>query len=231
MKNGLILFLSLCLVGLAADKNDKNDNAAPEGAKKAPRYVPPLRGAPKVRVDGGSRGGTEELPVLMVIAPNHTGLTTEAQPTLVWFQSKPSPVRLEFALMSDAELVPLLETNLDGSLPGQFHTIKLADHKVSLTEGKEYRWSLAFVPDLDQRSKDLVASGRIERTAPTAELRSSLEGSTPSDRVFVFSKEGIWYDAIAALTGMIERDPNNKQLIEQRNALLTQVGLTNCVTK
>ena len=38
-------------------------------------YKPPLRGAPAVRIDGGSRGSGVSLICLTVLAPDHTGLT------------------------------------------------------------------------------------------------------------------------------------------------------------
>ena len=60
------------------------------GVSAAPVYRPPLRGAPRGRVGGGSRGTGRESFVLSVLAPDHTGLTTSEQPSLYWFISGPS---------------------------------------------------------------------------------------------------------------------------------------------
>src|SRR5437867_965146 len=49
-------------------------------------YKPPLRGAPAVRIDGGSRGSGLSLICLTVLAPDQTGLTVQEQPTLFWYQ-------------------------------------------------------------------------------------------------------------------------------------------------
>ena len=61
-------------------------------------YKPPLRGAPAVRIDGGSRGSGISLICLNVLAPDHTGLTVHDQPSLFWYQSEPADVPFELTL-------------------------------------------------------------------------------------------------------------------------------------
>jgi Flp pilus assembly protein TadD len=41
----------------------------------------------------------------------------------------------------------------------------------------------------------------------------------------IYAEEGVWYDAIDALSRAIEKSPNDAALREQRAALLEQVGL------
>jgi len=72
----------------------------PEGQKSVtpvglPTYRPPLRGAPGGRVGGGTRGIGDEFITLLVLAPNHVGLTVQGQPTLYWYLSKPTNLRLK----------------------------------------------------------------------------------------------------------------------------------------
>lgn len=194
---------------------------------KKPIYKPPFRGAPAVRVDGGSRGSAEELPTLFVLAPDHTGLTTAAQPSLCWFQSKPAKSKLEITVISDQSPAPLIETNLDGALPQQFRRLSLSQLNVKLAEGTEYQWSLALVPDPDNRSKDVIASGRIRRVAVTPELQAELSRSPEREKHLAYAQAGIWYDAIDSLQNLIERSKDDRELLSQRDALLQQVGLTN----
>jgi hypothetical protein len=42
---------------------------------------------------------------------------------------------------------------------------------------------------------------------------------------YVYSEEGYWYDALGAISGMIEASPDNMELRKQRAGLLEQVGL------
>ena len=55
------------------------------GSPDLPVYHPPQRGAPAGRVAGGSRSAEDDLPLLSALAPNHTGLSVHAQPTLYWY--------------------------------------------------------------------------------------------------------------------------------------------------
>src|SRR5438270_634983 len=90
------------------DKSGLSTGSAKSDEKKAPTialtkitYNPPKTGAPKVRVDGGTRGDKDDLPTLSVLAPDHVALTTQEKPTLYWYQSKPAKVRFELTLLEE----------------------------------------------------------------------------------------------------------------------------------
>ena len=89
---------------------------AAETASPAPAdpvYKPPMRGAPASRVGGGSRGpDSGGAPRIAVLAPDHTGLTTQEQPDLYWYISKPGATRLEITVITDQTVQPLLEKKL-----------------------------------------------------------------------------------------------------------------------
>src|SRR4051794_15839999 len=72
-----------------------------EGAKVAaePIYKPPNRGAAGGRVGGGSRGTGRDIFQLCVLAPDHTALTTQSQPTLFWFTSAPISLPIEVSII------------------------------------------------------------------------------------------------------------------------------------
>ena len=103
------------------------------------------------------------------------------------------------------------------------HRIRLSDFGVTLSPGAEYEWSVALILDAKERSKDIVATSWIDRVEPSAQLSKRLEsdGATAA----VYAEEGMWYDAIGALSDQIDGDPTNVQLAEQRADLLRQVGL------
>ena len=58
--------------------------AEPEAAG-FPVYKPPLRGTPVARMGGGTRGEDEDAPEVYVLTPEHTGLTSQAQPVMYWY--------------------------------------------------------------------------------------------------------------------------------------------------
>ena len=63
-------------------------------------YNPPLRGAPSRRVGGATRGSGKADFVLNVLAPDQTGLTTQAQPILYWYASGPSTTSVELTVIA-----------------------------------------------------------------------------------------------------------------------------------
>jgi len=107
------------------------------------------------------------------------------------------------------------------------HRIRLADHGVRLVPGVSYRWYVAVVPDSGRRSKDILAGGAIERVAPPEGLAAKLAQADKATLPFLYAEAGIWYDALATISELIETAPNDPSLRRQRAALMAQVGLPN----
>jgi hypothetical protein len=187
----------------------------------APTYVPPLRGAPSRRVGGSTRSIGQVLPAVSVIAPDHVGLTTAAQPVLYWFISKPTRVRLEVTLIDESGLKPMLELPIDTVEGPAIHAVDLKKHGIALKTGMEYQWTVALVPDAAERSGDVISGGVIKRVEPTSVLGGNADTASPA----ALAGAGLWYDAIHALSTRIAAQPGNAELRAQRAALMEQVGL------
>jgi len=190
-------------------------------------YKPPLRGAPAVRIDGGSRGSGVSLVCLTVLTPDHTGLTIQEQPSLFWYQSEPADVPLELSVLAKNTIEPMLLLRLPNARAAGIQRLNLAEHNVKLSPGVEYEWVVALVVDPENRSKDVFASGWIERVEPSASLRSQLANATEGSLPSVYAGEGIWLDTLTTLSNLIASQPKDRVLQEERAALLEQVGLTN----
>ena len=162
---------------------------------------------------------------LVVLAPDHTGLTTREQPTLYWYVSKPVPARLEVTVINDEAIDPALEQVVATPGVAGIQSIDLANSGTRLEPGLEYRWFVSVIADPGQRSNDVVASGTIQRIEPHAALKGKLAGADERTLARIYAEEGVWYDAIDALSRMIEKSPGDVALREQRAALLEEVGL------
>jgi hypothetical protein len=184
-----------------------------------------MRGAPAARIGGGTRGIGDMTLELVVLAPDHTGLTTREQPTLYWYVSKPVPAHLEVTVINDQAIDPALEEELGAPRSAGIQSIDLAKAGVKLKPGVEYRWFVSAIADPDQRSNDVVASGTIERITPDEALKRKIAGANGRDLARVYAQAGVWYDTIDTLSRMIEKSPGDSVLREQRAALLEQVGL------
>ncbi|MCK5091489.1 MAG: DUF928 domain-containing protein, partial [Gammaproteobacteria bacterium] len=193
---------------------------------KVPVYKPPKRGAPAARVGGGTRGVDGVLPDVYVLAPDHVGLTTHEQPTLSWYMSKPTAIHFEFSLIDENGIEPLLELTLEaGNLKAGIQGLDLAKYGIKLKPEVQYQWSVALVPDSKKRSSDVIASGMIERRGVDNSIAERLSKADAQEDVFIYAEKGYWYDAVSELSVLIDKNPGNKVLRQQRAELLKQAGL------
>ena len=191
-----------------------------------PVYKPPPRGAPGGRVGGGTRGAPgRDIFVLSVLAPDHTGLTTKEQPSLFWFVSSQTSLTLELTIVDPNATEPLLETRIAAPVARGIHRLRLSDFRVRLAVGVPYQWSVAVVPDPARRSRDILASGTIERIESAGGLEAKVATRGKEDLVSLYAEEGIWYDALETVCDLIEGSPGDTTPRRYRAALLTQAGL------
>ncbi len=190
-----------------------------------PIYRPPNRGAPRALVGGASRGTGNGSCTLSLVAPDHIGLTVQKQPSFYWFLSGPTKDQIEFTLIDNQAIEPLLEINLGTQIEPGLHNISLADYGVDLISGKQYWWFVAQVPDPDQRSRDIVAGAAIEYIEPPEKLIKKLTQTERAKHTHIYAEAGIWYDAISSISDLINNDPDNITLRKQRASLMEQVRL------
>jgi len=185
-----------------------------------------MLGAPRVTTASGTRGGSEAPLRLAVLAPDHVGLTTQAQPTLFWVQAGAETAVLELTLVVVGEPDVLLESRWPRGVRGRLQKLDLSRSPVRLLPGKEYKWSIAAVWDPERRSQDLVASGLIRRVEPDPELRRRLVGAGERARVALYAEAGIWYDALAGLQSLVEKDSEDPEVLAAATAwgLRTETG-------
>jgi len=160
-----------------------------------------------------------------VLAPDQVGVTTQEQPSLFWFQSKPADAKFELTLLQENKVKPLVQVKVDRSTKAGIQRLKLSDHNVKLAAGVEYQWVVALITDPDNRSSDLVASGMIKRVEASGDLQAQVGKATPTSLPSVYAEAGIWYDALAVLSDQIDAHPGDQNLRATRVDLLRQVGL------
>lgn len=208
----------LALGPVGADDRDE----APEQERVV--YVPPDLGAPPTRTLAAVRGEGAH-PTIEVLAPETTGLTSEAAPELYWYLDGPTTAPVEVTLIDEQSIEPLLEVDL-GPLDGPaVHGIDLAGYDVTLEPGVTHQWSVAQVIDPAQRSADLVATATLERRPPGETLGDAIETGSTVERVRALAGAGYWYDAIGLLAEAIAAEPDDPALRQLRADLLDQVGL------
>ncbi|MGH2362791.1 MAG: DUF928 domain-containing protein [bacterium] len=227
------LVLSLPLSGLAAEEKPGNppDQAGvqtPGGASVVPLvYKPPRKGAPAPgsRRGGGTRGMNKSVPVISLLAPDHVGLTLHEQPVLFWFTPTKQNNPVEFTLIGENADTPAVETKLPPPAQPGLQQIRLSDYKVKLSPGERYQWSVSVILDAEERSANIVAMGAIERIERDKLEQPLATNFSKAEAPKRYAEAGIWYDAVMAISDLIQSNPADTELRQQRAALLEQVGL------
>lgn len=199
----------------------------PEPAVKPLLYVPPRKGAPAagVRRGGGTRGTNRSLPMISLLAPDHVGLTLQEQPVLFWFTPTNHNLSYEFTLIADSAETPIVEAKLPGTVRAGVQQIKLADYNVKLVSGERYQWSVSLVVDPDEPSANVVAKGVIERISRDKLERPLSTDMGKPDAPKRYAESGLWYDALMAISDLMQSNPADTGLRQQRVSLLEQGGL------
>lgn len=179
-------------------------------------FHPPMRGAPDLRVGGGSRAVVMQLAKVNLYAPKTAGLTSKESPVLYWQLSKTISVPVEIKLFAPNSENPVLAISTSSMAAG-VHKLNLAEYGIKLQAGGEYRWQISIVWDAAQRTKDSVTTATLQYAAPAA----SSVASSPSQLI----EQGFGYDGIAAISAQIDANPSDSALREERAALLEKMGL------
>jgi len=213
------------------EKASKEQSAEEASSSAVPVFVPPQRGAPITRVGGATRSiSTLDLPTIEALVPETLGYTIEAQPTLYWYLSEDTDMRVDLTVVEGDEADPALEVTLAGPFEAGIQQIELSEHDLELETGVAYQWYVTLLPDPNQRWQGRIAGGVVVRSEPSEALQQELAAASDERRPHVLATHGVWYEAVDTLTQRIAAAPADGSLHAQRNALLEQVGLGHTAT-
>jgi hypothetical protein len=208
--------------GTSEDDQGSKLSLEPAATRQASSTIvwnPGVVGAPAERVGGAVRGSSD-LATPMVLVPNHLGLTASSAPSLFWHLDGATPegVEIVFTLVDEEGETPLVETGLKPPpTRAGVQRVRLADYGIELEPGQPYTWSIALVPDMEDRARDRISLGLLQRTEISEKLPSDAEE---------FAAQGLWYDALEALSDAVDAEPENLNAQARRRSLLAQAGLT-----
>jgi hypothetical protein len=190
-----------------------------------PRYAPDLVDLSPYRVGGSMRGVGTPGPELHVLAPEHLGRTIQESPTLYWFLSQDTELRIDLVISDPDAVKPELKMTLEGPNDAGLHVLDLAQLGIRLRAGTDYRWFVHLVVSPQRRSSDVTAGGGVRFAPADPKLRAKLDAAPPGELAHVYAANGLWYDAIQQLSQWIEAEADASRLRSHRLALLRQVGL------
>ncbi|XWK89488.1 MAG: DUF928 domain-containing protein [Phormidium sp.] len=238
----ILLFLALAIaspvpIRVAAQSPRPNNQSLPTnwGAYEPDGNI----GSPGRREGGGTRGpciqNSANDKVMALVPVNGFGTTTAEYPTFSVYLpplSLETEPEIEFVLKTPQQK-EIYKTKfkinrgvgiISFSLP---HTSNLP----ALELNKNYFWSVTLIcspedVNIGDLSGNKVVSGVIRRVTPNANVLQELERAESwRDRVIIYAKAGIWYDALSNLAEMRRRNPNDPIVVRDWQQLLKSVGM------
>lgn len=244
---GILLFLALAIASpvpirvAAQSPRPNNQNLTTHwGAYEPDGNI----GSPGRREGGGTRGpciqNSANDKVMALVPVNGFGTTTAQYPTFSVYlppllpESNPE---IEFVLKTAAvkidEQKEIYKTKFKISRGSGIisFTLPNASNLPALELNKNYFWSVTLIcnpedVNIGDLSGNKVVSGVIRRVTPNANVQQELERTQSwRDRVIIYAKAGIWYDALSNLAEMRRRNPNDPIVVSDWQQLLKSVGM------
>ncbi len=100
-------------------------------------YMPPLDSEPGYSQRSGTSRGVGDIsgPTVLVLAPDHIGVTVHEQPVLYWYISQATRYPVELTLIGLDSPEPLLTAKLNPPFQPGVRRVRLADYGIRLEPG------------------------------------------------------------------------------------------------
>lgn len=238
----ILLFLALAIASpvpfrVAAQSPRPNDQSLPTNWDA---YEPDDNiGSPGRREGGGTRGpciqNSANAQLMALVPVNGFGTTTAEYPTFSVYlpplltESKPE---IEFVLKTSEEK-EIYKTKFKINRGAAIISFSLpsTSNLSALELNKSYLWSVTLIcnpeaVDSGDVSGNKVVSGAIRRVTLKPNVQQELEtAKSEIDRITIYAKAGIWYDALSNLAELRRRNPNDPIVIRDWQELLKSVGM------
>jgi len=186
-------------------------------------------GAPSNREGGASRSsyGSSKETLIALRPETNVELTLAKYPTFFVYLPPSSAETAEFALLDENDRDVYRTTFATSKASGVVSlSLPAFANLKPLEAGKAYHWYFSLIHNPEDRSKDTVVEGWIQRVEPSPTLGRELEKATMRDRVALYANSGIWYDALATLAELHRSQPNDPTLSQAWEKLLGSAGLS-----
>lgn len=196
-------------------------------------------GTPTRTQSGATRGNLvcplaeSTLPLVAVVPDNTFGVTVKSHPTFVFHLpaiaagATAPPVEFVIRDLDDNDIYKArFTTNGRGGIASL--TLPETSGVQGLELNKDYKWSVAIICQMNDRGKDLVTEGLIQRIPVPPELApNALSGKSPLEQAELLRNASIWYDAVALMVETQRTNPN----LSQWGGLLQAVGLRDFISQ
>lgn len=200
-------------------------------------YQPPVDlTAPERRQEGGTRGPSSDCSAkngqsLTALVPGSKfGATEAAYPSFFVYipalLTQVSPLPAEF-ILKDFRGNEIYKANFNTSeMPG-IVMINLPDQAglPALEVDQDYQWSFSVSCQPDESSRSMEVQGWVRRVKLDDALSDELSKAPLQKQFEIYTKAGIWHDALGTLVDLRRGDPFNIALLSEWQKLLNSAGL------
>lgn len=199
----------------------------------AQAFQPPNRGAPSSTAGGASRGSQcandpdAKLSLTALMPANKFGLTVRSNPKFFFYIPATSARTVEFVLKDEQDLDIYRQTFAITGKAGIVSFSPFAELNIPpLEKDKNYKWQLALRCNIADPINDPFVEGWVQRIEPSSTLAEQLKQTQQErDRLALYAKNGIWYEAVTTILELPLSDPNYPALAASWQELLKSVGL------
>ena len=189
-------------------------------------------GLPTHRRDGGSRGPQDSCVAdtknqnLMALIPQQTvGVSASTTPKLFFYVPElDNRGTLEFVLRNESDDLmyeAFLATEGDGIMSIQVP----AEVSSRLEAEQNYHWYLSMICDRQERSRDIVVEGWMRQETMDVAIQEQLRTASLIEKVEVYQEQGLWFDALSALTEKPDSMAEKTIMRQKWSEMLSSIGL------
>ena len=162
-----------------------------------------------------------------LVPANKIARTVSEHPTFFFYLPPTKAESAEFVLIDPSGKQIYKQTLTVTNLSGVIGVSIPANNNVPPLEvGKKYTWNFTVICEAEDRSADLLETGRLLRVELSADIRSELEKADPRRKTAIYAENGIWQDALSNLAAARRDRPSDTVLDADWESLLDAVKLT-----
>lgn len=200
-------------------------------------FIPPIHTRPKKSWSNTTRTPDTCQELVPLLPPNKLGLTFSDRPRFFWFIPSGITVKTADFLLQNEDNDTVYEITLNLSNQRGIIGFTLPDESPSLMINKEYKWNLDFTIscqieeiDKEQIDEEQFISGWVKRIPVDSKLSKDLINVQPQRLSSVYTKNGIWYEAVNDLVYQRCMFRPQQDVINNWGTLLKSVGLNDLIS-
>jgi hypothetical protein len=210
----------------------QTQNPKPQVSSSSPRRrivfrLPNRGGAPGSREWGGTRNPScisSNNRLTALLPTTNLGHTLSTHPTLFWYVPSTKAETAEF-ILQDSTYQDIYTTTMPLTQTGGIMSFTLPQHIKPLEINQQYHWYFTIVCDPDEPSANPTVEGWVQRVEPPSPLQTSLNQSSSEAQSAIYAENGIWFEALASLTELRRSRPQDRNITQDWNDLLSSVSL------